>query len=86
MVTSIKTELKTWFLTGRAILLLVFVLITYIGFSLSSLYSLIIVFGGFSYTEYRISDDKMMEEKLQEPLFDSNGDINTLLQNKIMME
>lgn len=86
MVTSIKTELKTWFLTGRAILLLVFVLITYIGFSLSSLFSSIIVFGEFSYTEYRISDDKMMEEKLQEPLFDSNGDINTLLQNKLMME
>ncbi len=86
MVTSIKTELKTWLLTGRAVFMLFFVLLSFVAFSINSISTLKVISDGFSFTEQLISDDKIMEEKLQKPLMDKNGDINTLLHNKLMME
>ena len=86
MVTSIKTELKTWLLTGRAVFMLLFALISFIAFSINSISSLKVLSDGFYFTEQLISDDKIMEEKLQKPLMDKSGDINTLLQNKLKME
>ena len=86
MFTSIKTELKTWLLTGRAVFMLLFALISFIAFSINSISSLKVLSDGFYFTEQLISDDKIMEEKLQKPLMDKSGDINTLLQNKLKME
>jgi len=86
MVTSIKTELKMWLLTGRAVFMLLFALISFIAFSINSISSLKVLSDGFYFTEQLISDDKIMEEKLQKPPMDKSGDINTLLQNKLKME
>ncbi len=86
MLTSIMTELKTWFFTGRVLLLTAFVLAGFAFFAFSSLSYIKSLSARFDHLIDLVDDDEKTKGLLDESLYDHDGRVNELLEKKMGIE
>ena len=86
MVTSLKTEIKTWLYTWRLPALILVVFGSFVLGAVLGIGSLKNVAAGFQQSQNIISDDERLQHILEEPLFDGEGGVNSIRLNKIKAE
>lgn len=84
MITSIKTELKTWLHTGRACLMFIFILGMFIAYAYTSISYVESGMQGFAFFEEHMTSEEMLDE-LARPLY-YEGKQNAILMYKQRIE
>lgn len=86
MLTSLKIELKTWFYIRLFLLTILFILGSFIMVPLFSISALKTEYDSFKQSRQFIADDERLEQILQKPLYDGEGEVNSLLLKKMKVE